>query len=89
MAFWPFIHCDVHYFQINTCACSTDPVSQNVQKEGLQQSTQQILDDSSSEYETDSTDSESDFDRPPGGHVVILDASKNEVIDTKPRNQWV
>ena len=37
---------------------------------------------SESESESES-DYESDRERPPGGHVIILDASKNQATDTK------
>ena len=37
---------------------------------------------SESETETES-DYESDRERPPGGHTVILDASKNQATDTR------
>ena len=41
-------------------------------------------DTTTSESETESeSDYESDAEQPPGGHVIILDASKNQATDTK------
>ncbi|XP_076447663.1 uncharacterized protein LOC143284653 isoform X3 [Babylonia areolata] len=43
-----------------------------------------VDDDTTSDSETESeSDYESDAEHPPGGHVVILDASKNQATDTK------
>ena len=58
------------------------------QKRGPETSTPRIgglVDDvTTSESESESeSDYESDRERPPGGHVIILDASKNQATDTK------
>ena len=58
-------------------------------KQGPETSTPRIgglVDDdtTTSESETESeSDYESDAEQPPGGHVIILDASKNQATDTK------
>ena len=61
----------------------------DVRKQGPDTSTPRIgglVDDdtTTSESETESeSDYESDAEQPPGGHVIILDASKNQATDTK------